>query len=116
MLRGGLAVGLLCALGLGCASPTLPLPPPEVPSVTMVDATHVTLFGECGSVEAYADVIVENIDRIDPTTNQAGSLFHATQCGSWSGTVYARNGDHLRFQQVLNGTSGLPEEIQLQLP
>jgi hypothetical protein len=116
MLRGGLAVGLVCALGLACASPTLPLPPPEVPAMTTTDASHVFLSAECGGVESYADVIVENLTAIDPVSNEAGSLFHASQCGAWSGTVFARNKDYLRFTQVVNGTAGLPVTVQLQLP
>ncbi|MDP9152227.1 MAG: hypothetical protein M3O36_20065 [Myxococcota bacterium] len=96
--------GALVASGLACASPTLPLPPPSIPSVSRgADADHVVVASACGAVEPNAIVIVQNTRPTVPG-DLAVSGARATGCGSWDATVYAHAGDYLELWQEF-GTS-----------
>ena len=101
---GVLAVATL--LGLACASPTLPLPPPELPDQTAgLDADHIILSADCGGAEANAIIVIVNEN---PTLHgdQAVSGSIASPCGKWDAVVYAHMGDRLDIvQQALNMTS-----------
>jgi hypothetical protein len=116
MLRRVFAVALKAGLVLAlvsCASPTLPLPPPEIPTVGMgSDANHVTLTASCGSVEGYAEVLIENDAVPSGVLPIAGT--YATPCGSWSADVYAHKGDSLKITQVVGGESS--QETTMQVP
>jgi hypothetical protein len=101
---GVLALAML--LGLACASPTLPLPPPELPTQTVgVDADHIVLSADCGGAEANAIILIVNEN---PTLrgDQAVSGSIASACGKWDAVVYAHMGDRLDIvQQAFNLTS-----------
>lgn len=108
-----LAVGVLAA---GCLSPTLPLPPPEVPTQQMVDSTHVTLTSGCGGVQNNAQVQVLNSTEAAPGGGMIGVVEQATSCGSWSGTIFARTGDTLQITQQTNTQDGLPRIVHVGTP
>ena len=92
------AIGLLCAVA--CASPTLPLPPPEAPTQTPgVDAAHVHLSAGCGGAEAGADIIIINQTQELAKPSQAGVVSLASGCGAWDAEVLARTGDTLSISQ-----------------
>ncbi len=112
------AVSLLAAgvLAVGCLSPTLPLPPPEVPTQQMVDSTHVSLTSGCGGVQNKATVLVHNTTESAPGSTKIGDLFQATSCGSWSGTVFARAGDVLQLTQSTDTQDGLPLTVHVGIP
>jgi hypothetical protein len=113
MLRRLLAVGPVVALvaaALGCASPTLPLPPPAIPTVVAgPDANHVKLVSTCGGAESNAVVIVVNENTAVPG-DQAVSGAIANGCGQWDAVVYAHTGDVLHVTQEI-GTNGSPPTI-----
>jgi hypothetical protein len=112
MARRLFAVGSLVAVALACATPTLPLPPPELPTVEKVDANHVKLVGGCGSVEVGAYVEVENRDLpANVPGNQAGTVSRADGCGQWDATVYAHSGDVLQITQWVGTMSSTPEPV-----
>ena len=104
MVRRVLAASLLLGWLLvvpGCASPTLPLPPPEIPSVGMgSDANHVLLTATCGGAESEAQIIVYN--QSAPTLEQQRGGY-ATACGSWQVEIWAHKGDTLSISQVAGG-------------
>ena len=86
----------LCA----CASPTLPLPPPEAPSVAAgPDADHIALTAPCGAAEPSAILVVDNTNPM-VANDQAISGTVADPCGSWNvPSVFAHNGDVLNITQ-----------------
>jgi len=113
MPRRLLAAATFVVLVLACASPTLPLPPPEAPSQEVVDATHVTLTAGCGGAEAYATISVQ-YPAPDPN-GATGVSTSATGCGSWQlRQVYAHAGDVLVITQQYGNTFSLPQYVTAQ--
>jgi len=115
MLRRVLAVAPLVSLVLvlACASPTLPLPPPELPHVGMgADADHVLLTATCGGAEGGATIIILNVSGSAPA-NDPGGLAVATSCGSWQAAVWAHKGDELTIYQDVGGQSSQTTTMQV---
>ncbi len=89
-----MALTALCLLVAGCASPTLPLPPPELPEVSAIDSDgYVTLQGAPGSVDAYAIVYGFN------TRTSEGVIEKATSVGSYKLRIRAILGDGVEIWQ-----------------
>jgi hypothetical protein len=103
-------LALTFLLGLACASPTLPLPPPELPTQTLgVDADHITLSAGCGSVESDAIVLILNENpALQGDKAVSGSV--ASDCGQWDASVFAHTGDVLEITQ-LSGAMTSPETL-----
>jgi hypothetical protein len=96
---------LAMLVGLACASPTLPLPPPELPSQSQgVDADHIVLSTDCGGAEANAVIVIVNEN---PTLrgDQAVSGSIASPCGKWDAVVFAHTGDRLDILQQADNLS-----------
>lgn len=100
-LPAALALGLV----LACASPTLPLPPPQAPDQLMTDADHVLLTSGCGGVEPNAFVMVVNTS-LPANGEPLGVVLDATACGSWAAKVYAHPMDVLDITQQLGQSFG----------
>jgi hypothetical protein len=99
--RSGVPAFVAVALGLAfaCASPTLPLPPPEVPSQTEgADADHIVLSAGCGGAEGSAVIVILN-ENPALRGDQAVSGSLASPCGQWDAVVYAHTGDTLAITQ-----------------
>jgi hypothetical protein len=114
MVRRVLAVlfALGGALG-GCASPTLPLPPPEEPTIGRgPDADHIRLAVPCGTSQPGALIVVYNTNTaIPPDQSVSGSLVNA--CGAWDTTTYAHTGDVLEITQEIGTERSPPTVIQV---
>ena len=109
MLRRVLSLGSVVALALACASPTLPLPPPETPVITAgPDKDHVHLAG--AGVEAGATVVVENLNPMVPG-DEAVSGAIATQYGQWDCVIFAHAGDFLEVTQESGTTRSSPTSV-----
>lgn len=94
-----LPLAALVALALGCASPTLPLPPPVAPNLgTAPDADHVDLVATCGGAEPGALIVIVNNSPNVPD-DQAGAAVRTDGCGAWDAVVYAHAGDYLDITQ-----------------
>jgi hypothetical protein len=107
------ALALACVAGVGCASPTLPLPPPMAPTVTAgSDATHFKLTALCGGVEGGATVIIENTDTALANDQRISGAI-ASPCGSWDAIVIANRGDVLNITQDNGSVVSSPEVIQI---
>ncbi len=108
-------MGLACGaqLGaLGCASPSLPLPPPQEPTQFVVDAEHVQLTSACGGADPDAVIVVVNTSPAVPASEAVGGAI-ADSCGAWSTTVFARVGDYLEITQETGTTQSTPIDVQI---
>jgi hypothetical protein len=115
LLSAGPLVGLvaLVVLAGACASPTLPLPPPETPDLTPgVDTDHVTLSGGCNSAEPDAVIVIINTNTSVPD-DQAVSGSVVGSCGSWDASVFAHDGDVLEITQEVGTQRSQPLELQV---
>lgn len=112
--HGRATAGVCLAWVLACASPTLPLPPPELPTVEAgADLDHVHLTADCGGVEANAVIVIINENpAIAGDLAVSGAL--ASSCGKWDATVYAHKGDALNITQESGTDRSLPTELVIQ--
>src|ERR1700744_4108541 len=100
MVRRFLARALLLGgLVVACTSPTLPLPPPALPSITASIATPNTyqLQSDRGAIP---NALIITINRNTTLTNQqrvTGTIADAN--GTWTMSVYAKPGDVLDLTQ-----------------
>ena len=119
MLRRQLASATILAaiLVLACESPTLPLPPPELPSQEAgVDADHIVLIAQCGGAQPAAVIVIVNTNpAVSGEQAVTGSL--ANSCGAWEApNVYAHNGDVLEVTQEYGGVLSSAELVTVQVP
>ncbi|HRG99558.1 MAG TPA: hypothetical protein PLR99_25095 [Polyangiaceae bacterium] len=107
-LAGALAGALTSAVGTtACVSPTLPLPPPEVPSVTQgSEPNRYVLSAGPGGAEPDAFIITFNLN---PTLarDQRVAGTQADELGRWRVEIWARPGDRVDVTQEV-GTSRSP--------
>jgi hypothetical protein len=111
-LAAAAAASALAALGpVGCASPTLPLPPPALPTVAAgPDNNHVRLSSTCGGVEPYSLVVIVNENIAVPGDQAVGGSI-ADGCGAWDATVYAHKGDLLDVTQEQGTNASTPVRV-----
>lgn len=111
--RRGLA-GVLAGVLLACASPTLPLPPPEAPTMTNGSTPGmVHLIGAPGSAEAGAQIVVVN-DFAGPVDK--GTVSEVIADGSWQADVVAKNGDVLTITQVFGSSASTSIKVTVKVP
>ncbi len=115
----GLAIAMAAGAWLtavGCASPTLPLPPPATPAIALgPDADHVKLSGTCGGAQANSLIVIVNTNPTVPPDEAVGGTI-ADACGAWDATVYAHAGDYLELTQEIGTTRSTPLDVQVILP
>ena len=96
-LRGALLTGLL-ALALACTSPTLPLPPPATPVISVGSAPDTFKLASIQGAEPNALIVVVNRDEALPKDKRVTGTI-ADAVGSWDVTVNAKLGDVLDVSQ-----------------
>lgn len=107
-------VAAFAALGAACDSPTLPLPPPEIPTIGPgSDADHVLLSSPCGGAEPNVDVLVTNTTPTVPAKDDVAAT-RADGCGSWSLQAYAHKNDVLDIQQISGEDTSTAVSVQVQ--
>lgn len=100
----------LAFLAGGCNSPTLPLPPPALPSVqasTEPGKVHLT---STRGAEANAVLVIINTNPAVPGDKNVGGAT-ADADGSWFTDVYATNGDALEISQEFGTTKSAPVRL-----
>jgi hypothetical protein len=97
---------LALAALVACASPTLPLPPPAIPTIDTSTAAGKVHLTSRGGAEPNAIVIIINRN---PTLALNSRVFgaQADGYGSWDAEVTASNGDVLEITQEI-GTERSP--------
>ena len=107
-------VASLAAFAVACASPTLPLPPPDSPQLTAGGQPGIVhLHGNAGSAEPGALVLVIN-DNAGLTDR--GVVSEVAPDGSWDADIAAVNGDVLTITQGFGKTSSTPLKVTVKLP
>ena len=106
------ALGLAALLAVSCASPTLPLPPPALPSIaTSSTPGRYHLSSERGA-EPNAVIIVFNRNPSVPL-DQRVSGSQADGAGTWDAEVIASPGDYLDVRQEFGTTRSPPVTVQV---
>ena len=104
------ALGL--ALVVACNSPTLPLPPPALPTVSVSpDPAKVHLSSDRGA-EPNAIVVIINTNPNIPRDKNVGGAT-ADQNGSWFTDVYGADGDVVEISQEFGTTMSAPVRLIL---
>jgi hypothetical protein len=101
-LGRGLAV-LVAALALACTSPTLPLPPPSSPLISLGSTPGTYRLSSLQGAEPNALVVVVNRrETLPPNQRVTGTI--ADPVGSWDLVVIANVGDLLDVSQETGST------------
>jgi hypothetical protein len=107
--RAVLALGLAVA---ACASPTLPLPPPAVPTVTASSTPGKVHLQSKNGAEANAIVVVLNNNPALPLDERVSGA-QADASGSWDCDAFATTGDVLEITQEFASTRSPPTDVQV---
>lgn len=102
---GGVATlaAILAALVLACTSPTLPLPPPALPLVSVGVEPDTFRLASVDGAEPNALVVIVNRNEGLPRNKRVTGTI-ADERGSWDATVIARVGDVLDITQESGDT------------
>ncbi len=98
-LRSALGVAAFSVL-VACAAPTLPLPPPAIPTIDS-GSTPLTIRLSSGGAIANALIVVVNRNTNLPGNERvAGAI--ADAAGNWSLEIRASSGDVLELTQEVD--------------
>jgi hypothetical protein len=113
-MRQAVAAVGLGALVAACLSPTLPLPPPAIPSFSTagVPAGEVELQS-VGGAEPNAIIVIYNQDPLVPLDKRVSGA-QADAKGSWDAVLTGSTGDTLEITQQ-SGTAVSPSTT-VQIP
>jgi hypothetical protein len=98
------------ALAAACTSPTLPLPPPEVPSVTLSPTTGKVHLHSAQGATPNALVIAFNLNPNLPRAERVTGT-QADDGGSWDMDVTAGPGDVIEITQETDNTRSPSIEV-----
>ena len=99
---GALGASLLVG-ALACTSPTLPLPPPAAPIISVGSSPDTFKLASIQGVEPNALVIIVNRDDDLPRNKRVTGTI-ADENGSWDANVIAKAGDVLDISQESGST------------
>jgi len=94
------------ALAMACTSPTLPLPPPSSPLISLGTEPDTFKLASINGVEPNALVVIVNRNETLPRNKRVTGTI-ADENGSWDTTVFAKIGDVLDISQE-SGTTRSP--------
>jgi hypothetical protein len=102
--RAWSAVGLLLALATtACTSPTLPLPPPAAPIISVGSTPDTVRLASVDGAEPNALIVIVNRNEALPRDKRVTGTI-ADERGSWEATVIAAAGDVLDISQESGST------------
>jgi hypothetical protein len=106
------AVAASAAFAIACTSPTLPLPPPAVPTVSQsTDPGKVHLQAVRGA-DANAIIVVVNLNTNIPSDKRVSGA-QADANGSWDCDITASRGDVLEVTQEFGTQRSAPVDVQV---
>jgi hypothetical protein len=98
-----MAFAALVAVALSCASPTLPLPPPSLPTISASSAPGKFHLTSDRGAEPNAIVIIYNRNPAVPR-DQRVSGSQADDRGTWDADIIASPGDFIDITQEFGAT------------
>ncbi|MCL2725619.1 MAG: hypothetical protein FWD69_14390 [Polyangiaceae bacterium] len=98
------------AAAVACTSPTLPLPPPAAPSITLGTEPDTYHLASVQGAEPNALILVINQDTLLPNNQRVTGTFADLQ-GSWDLDVTAKAGDVLDISQESGAIRSAPTTI-----
>lgn len=104
---------MLGGLLIACTSPTLPLPPPALPSITASAATPNTyhLQSDKGALPNALIISVNRDTNLTAQQRVTGTLADAN--GTWTMDIFAKPGDVLDLTQESGSNSSPDTEIDI---
>ena len=112
VLRPAIWLPALFALALSCASPTLPLPPPSLPTISSASTGGKYHLSSERGAEPNALIIVFNRNPAVPL-DQRVSGAQADTNGSWDCDVIATPGDFLDISEEFDSTRSASVTVQI---
>lgn len=110
--RWSLRVLGLAGVLLACTSPTLPLPPPSLPTITTGESAQAYHLKSDRGTIAHALVIAVNRDQtMKPEERVSGTI--ADENGSWEMDVLGKAGDVLDLSQESGATRSPSIDVTL---
>ncbi len=109
--RGMLALAL--ALGVACTSPTLPLPPPALPTVSVgSEPSTFRLKSDRGAIPNALIVVINRNESLPRSQRVEGTL--ADELGSWELEIAANVGDVVDISQEDGATRSPSVSVTLE--
>lgn len=105
--------GWAVALGLtvaACNSPTLPLPPPALPTISASPEPGKVRLNSDRGAEPNAIIVIINTNPNIPRNRNVGGAT-ADDKGSWFTDVYGADGDVLEISQEFGTTKSAPVRV-----
>jgi hypothetical protein len=100
------AIAVAVSLGVACTSPTLPLPPPALPTVSVgSEPSTFHLKSDKGALPNALIVVVNRNEALPRTQRVSGTI--ADELGSWELDIVANVGDVVDVSQE-DGTTRSP--------
>jgi hypothetical protein len=103
-------MGALCLFAASCASPTLPLPPPDEPVFSPSAQIGYIHLHSSGGAEPNAVIVIVNEDTNVPLENRVTGS-EADDNGSWDAEVLASKGDVLDVSQEYGDAKSAPTQV-----
>ena len=100
------------AFALACTSPTLPLPPPALPTVSVGIEPNKFKLSSVNGAEPNALIIVVNRDEELPRNKRVAGTIADAQ-GSWDLEVFAKSGDLLDVSQETGTTQSASTTVEV---
>jgi hypothetical protein len=98
MRRNRVIAALVAALALACTSPTLPLPPPAAPLISVGSSPDTFKLTSIQGSEPNALIVIVNRDEALPRDKRVTGTI-ADGVGTWDAVVIAKVGDVLDISQ-----------------
>ncbi|MBX3214445.1 MAG: hypothetical protein KF850_20585 [Labilithrix sp.] len=99
-------IAIAVAVGIACTSPTLPLPPPALPTVSVgSEPSSFRLRSDRGAIPNALIVVVNRNEQLPREQRVEGTI--ADELGSWELEITANAGDTIDISQE-DGTTRSP--------
>jgi hypothetical protein len=108
--RAWIVIGIASILA-ACESPTLPLPPPDLPGISKEASGEVKLTSRYGAAPN-AIIVTYNLDPDVPLDKRVGGA-QADAFGSWDATITASSMDEIDITQEVGAASSIPLTITI---
>jgi hypothetical protein len=98
---------------IACASPTLPLPPPALPSFTNTGlAVGEVELSSVSGAEPNALIVIYNQGSEVPDDKRVGGA-QADGDGSWNAVITGQTGDYLEIFQIIGTETSTPVSVSI---